>query len=146
MYTLHYDPFQELRRFAGRRNRGWRGLAGWAPRAEGGGWPLPLDVAEGEDAFAVTASVPGFKPEDIEVTIEDNVLTISARTESAEETASERYVIRERRAGAFRRALRLPENVDVDAAATAYEHGVLTISLPKAEERKAKRLTLTPAS
>ncbi len=136
MYMLHYDPFRELRRFHGHRNRGFRSLAG-ADR-----WTLPLDVVEREDGVTVTASVPGIKPEDLDVTIEDNVLTIDGKTESAEETTDERFVIRERRAGSFRRSIRLPEFVNADEAATHYEHGVLTVTLPKAEERKARKLTV----
>ena len=141
MYMLHYDPFRELRRFHGHRNRGPRGFR---PLAEADRWTLPLDVVEREDGVTVTASVPGIKPEDLEVTIEDNVLTIDGKTESTEETTDERFVIRERRSGAFRRSIRLPEFVNADEAATHYEHGVLTVTLPKAEERKARKLTVSP--
>ena len=150
MYTLLYDPFREIRRFQGRRNRGWRGFLSPEARTEGGEWPLPLDVAEWEDGVIVTASVPGFRPEDIDVTIADNVLTIGAKAESAsepaDETAGERFIIRERRSGAFQRSIRLPESVNADGAATRYEHGVLSITLPKAEEKKARRLTVTAGS
>ena len=141
MYMLHYDPFRELRRFHGLRNRG---LRGFRPLAGADRWTLPLDVVEREDGVTVTASVPGIKPEDLDVTIEDNVLTIDGKTESTEETTDERFVIRERRAGAFRRSIRLPEFVNADEAATHYEHGVLTVTLPKAEERKARKLTISP--
>lgn len=146
MYTLFYDPFRELRRFHDHRARGFRGLRHRAEPSETGGWALPLDVAEREDGVVVTASVPGFKPEDIDVTIEDNVLTINAKTESDEETAEERFIVRERRSGAFHRSIRLPESVNADEAATTYEHGVLTVSLPKAEEKKARRLTINAGS
>ena len=146
MYALFYDPFRELRRFHGHRSRGFRGLRRWAEPSETGGWPLPLDVAEREDGVVVTASVPGFKPEDIDVTIEDNVLTINAKTESDEETTDERFIVRERRSGAFHRSIRLPESVNADEAATTYEHGVLTVSLPKAEEKKARRLAINTGS
>lgn len=142
MYMLHYDPFRELRRFQGRWGRGWRGSPHLTSASEAGEWLLPLDVTEGEDGVVVTASVPGFKPEDIDVTIEDHVLTINAKTESSEQTTDERFLIRERRSGAFQRSLRLPEFVDSDGADTRYEHGVLSITLPKAEARKARRLTI----
>ena len=142
MYMLHYDPFRELRRFQGRWGRGWRGFPHLTSASEAGEWLLPLDVTEGEDGVVVTASVPGFKPEDIDVTIEDNVLTINAKTESSEQTTDERFLIRERRSGGFQRSLRLPEFVDSDGADTRYEHGVLSITLPKAEARKARRLTI----
>ena len=152
MYMLHYDPFRELRRFQGRRRRGWRGFPHLTSTGESGEWLLLLDVTEGEDGIVVTASVPGFKPEDIDVSIEDNVLTINAKSESAEETLipkgddEGRFLMRERRTGAFQRSLRLPEFVDSDGADTFYEHGVLSITLPKAEARKARKLTVNTGS
>ena len=95
----------------------------------------------------VTASVPGIKPEDLEVTLEDNVLTINGKTEFAEDTKDERFIIRERRSGAFQRSIRLPESVNADEAVTHYEHGVLSVTLPKAEEKKARRLEVgTPTA
>ena len=143
MYMLHYDPFREIRRF--QRNRGLLGVGSFGDDA--GRWQLPLDVLERDDGVVVTASVPGIKPEDLEVTIEDNVLTIHCKTEFAEDNKDERFIIRERRAGAFQRSVRLPESVNADNAITHYEHGVLSVTLPKAEEKKARRLEIgTPAA
>ena len=143
MYILHYDPFREIRRF--QRNRGLLGVGSFGDDA--GRWQLPLDVLEGNDGVVVTASVPGIKPEDLEVTIEDNVLTIHGKTEFAEDTKDEHFIIRERRAGAFQRSVRLPEYVNADEAITNYEHGVLSVTLPKAEEKKARRLEIgTPTA
>ena len=145
MYMLHYDPFREIRRFNGQRNHGLHGVGSVGDDA--GRWQLPLDVLERDDGVVVTASVPGIKPEDLEVTIEDNVLTIHGKTEFAEDTKDERFIIRERRAGAFQRSIRLPESVNADAAITNYEHGVLSVTLPKAEEKKARRLEIgTPTA
>ncbi|MCY4625511.1 MAG: Hsp20/alpha crystallin family protein [Chloroflexi bacterium] len=142
MYSLLYDPFRELRRFHGQRNRGWRGFRRWGENPGAAEWLLPLDVTEREEGVVVTASVPGFKPEDIDVTIEDNVLSIHAKAEFSEETRDERFIVRERRAGTFHRSLRLPESVDADEAATNYDLGVLTVTLPKSEEKKARKLTV----
>ena len=145
MYMLHYDPFREIRRFNGQRNCGLLGVGSFGDNA--GRWQLPLDVLEWDDGVVVTASVPGIKPEDLEVTIEDNVLTIHGKTEFAEDTKDEHFIIRERRAGAFQRSVRLPEYVNADEAITNYEHGVLSVTLPKAEEKKARRLEIgTPTA
>ena len=145
MYMLHYYPFREIRRFNGHRNRGFRGSRSFGDEA--GRWQLPLDVLERDDGVVVTASVPGIKPEDLEVTLEDNVLTINGKTEFAEDTKDERFIIRERRSGAFQRSIRLPESVNADEAVTHYEHGVLSVTLPKAEEKKARRLEVgTPTA
>ena len=144
MYMLHYDPFRELRGFHGRRGRGWRGFNQLATQAaEADRWLLPVDVVEREDGVAVTASVPGVRPEDLEVTIEDNILTIHGKSAFTEETRDERFLVRERRSGDFRRSIRVPESVNAGEAATHYEHGVLTITLPKAEEKKARKLTVS---
>ena len=145
MYMLHYDPFREIRRFNGHHNRGFRGFGSFGDEAVR--WQLPLDVLERDDGVVVTASVPGIKPEELEVTLEDNVLTIHGKTEFTEDTKDERFLIRERRSGAFQRSIRLPESVNADDAVTHYEHGVLFVTLPKAEEKKARRLEIgTPAA
>ena len=145
MYMLHYDPFREIRRFHDHRNRRSGGFGSFGDDA--GRWQLPLDVLERDDGVVVTASVPGIKPEDLEVTLEYNVLTINGKTEFAEDTKDERFIIRERRSGAFQRSIRLPESVNADEAVTHYEHGVLSVTLPKAEEKKARRLEVgTPTA
>jgi HSP20 family protein len=140
------DPFRDLRRFNAAANGQWRGFPRYAVESqEPDHWSLAVDVVEGEDALRVSASIPGIKPEDIEVTIEDDVLTIKGETDTTEEVKEEAYRLRERRTGHFYRTLRLPDTVDMDNAATAYENGVLTITLPKVEAKKAKRLTVAAA-
>ena len=101
---------------------------------------VALDVEETDDEIVVTASLPGAAPEDINVTIEDRVLSI--RTESAveEEKKADNYVVRERRNGSYHRSLRLPETVDAEKIESGYRHGVLTITLPKREDKKAQRI------
>ena len=84
--------------------------------------------------------MPGIKPKEIEVSVEDNVLTI--RAESTQETESEQagYLVRERSYGSFYRAVRLPGSGDTEKIHPVYEHGVLTITLPKTEEKKRKQI------
>ncbi len=105
----------------------------------------PLDVRETEEAIVVTASLPGVAPEDIEVTIEDRVLSIRTETAAGDETDNGNYLVRERRTGSWRRALRLPESVDAENVESGYEHGVLTITLPKREEAQARRIEVKVA-
>ncbi|MCA9973566.1 MAG: Hsp20/alpha crystallin family protein, partial [Anaerolineales bacterium] len=108
-------------------------------------WGLPLDVAETENEYTVMASIPGLNPDDIEVTLEENVLTISG--ESREETVDEgtRYHLRERRFGSFSRSLRFPVPVAGESIAANYTNGVLTLTVPKAEEVKPKRIAIKAA-
>lgn len=137
-----WDPFRDLRRIEenmDRFARGFRFSNGSAPA----GWAVPLDVVQDDDNMIVRASMPGMKPEDISVTIEDDVLSVSGETSEEHEEKKENYLMRERKIGKFRRSLRLPDTVDVDKAETTYENGVLTISFPKVEAKKAKKLTVS---
>ena len=144
MALQRWDPFRELRRMEYAVDRVWRGFGprAYATTAEAKSWGIPLDVVRNGDNIVVQGSLPGVKPEDIKVTIEDDVLTVSGTTEAEEESDDGTYLLRERRTGAFHRALRLPDSVDSDKAETTYTAGVLTITLPKIEEKKAKQLTI----
>ena len=108
------------------------------PRA----YSLALDVAENENAYVVKASVPGISPDDIEITLEKNVLTISGETRADETINSEEYRLRERRYGTFSRSLRLPVDVVSDSIEAHYENGVLNLMIPKAEEVKPKKIAV----
>lgn len=138
--------WNELRRMENDLGRFWRwGFPTVTEGEEMEGWTIPLDVVEGNDNIVVKATMPGIKPEDIEVTIDDNVLTIKGKTDVAEEHKEGEYLMRERRVGTFHRALRLPDRVDVEKAATGYEDGVLTVTFPKVEAKKAKHLKVGAA-
>ena len=134
-------PFNELRQMQDNMDRMWRRF-GTFHHEDGSGveaWAAPLDVVADGDDFVVRASLPGVAPENIQVSIEDNVLTIRGETASHFENTEGNYLMRERRSGSFHRSLRLPDTVDQDNAEPRYEHGVLTITLPKAEARKARQ-------
>ncbi len=107
-------------------------------------WGLAVDVSENDDAYVVKASVPGVNPDDIEVTLTDNVLTISGASKGDIETEGEKYHVRERRYGHFSRTLTLPTAPKADAIEAIHTNGVLTLTLPKAEETKPKRITIKP--
>ena len=105
-------------------------------------WGLALDVVEQNDAFLVKASVPGINPDDLEITFTDNTLTIKGSTKSEAESKDARYHLRERRYGSFARSITLGSRIQGDAIQANYENGVLTLTLPKAEEVKAKRIQI----
>ena len=134
-------PFNELRQMQDNMDRMWRRFGSFN-HEDGSGmeaWAAPLDVVADGDDFVVRASLPGVSPENIQVSIEDNVLTIRGETASQFENTEGNYLMRERRSGSFHRSLRLPDTVDQDKAAPRFEHGVLTITLPKAEAKRAKQ-------
>jgi HSP20 family protein len=108
-------------------------------------WSLALDVAENDEEYTIQASLPGINPEDLDISIESNVLTIKGEYKQEEEQEGLRYHMRERRYGSFCRSLSLPNTVNTEAVDAKYEAGVLTLSLPKAEEAKPQRIEVKTA-
>jgi len=104
------------------------------------GWLPALDAHEDKESFTVQVELPGFKREDIQVSLQDGVLTISGERKE-EKVSKETEVHRqERYYGKFARALTLPTAVAADKVKAAYKDGVLTVTLPKAEEAKPKQI------
>jgi HSP20 family protein len=114
---------------------------------ESGSWQrLPLDVSESDQAYTVRASIPGVSPEEMEISVQNNVLTIRGETKSEEERQGDRWHLRERRTGQFQRTITLPNNVDANQVGAIYENGVLTLNLPKTEEAKPRRINVQQGS
>ncbi|NMC11970.1 MAG: Hsp20/alpha crystallin family protein [Chloroflexi bacterium] len=103
-------------------------------------WDLALDVVENKDEFVVKASLPGVKPENVDITYTENTLTIKGETKEETEKKDARYHLRERRYGTFSRTITLPRGVKADSIEATYDAGVLTLRLPKSEEIKPKRI------
>ena len=118
-------------------NSFFRGLD--RPFSEHKVWPA-IDVADEEYAVVVRAEVPGCKAEDIDISVYGNTLTISGEKKQSEEKKEKGYYHVESSYGSFRRELTLPTDVDADKVDAAYKHGVLTITLPKAEKSKAVKI------
>ena len=106
-------------------------------------YTLPLDVIETVEGFTVKASLPGVQPENFEVTLNDNVLTIKAEITSEQETEEARYHLRERRFGRFERSITLPIPVKAESITADYDAGILTVNVPKAEEVKPKKIAVS---
>jgi HSP20 family protein len=103
---------------------------------------LPLDVSENENEFVVKASLPGVKPEDVQITVHGDTLTIQGETRADDEKKGDRWHLRERRFGQFQRSLSLATPVDSDRAQAQFEHGVLTLTLPKSEQAKPRQIKI----
>ena len=108
-------------------------------------WGLPLDVVEDENAFIVKASLPGIKPEDLDITYSKGMLTIKGEIKDEGETTKGQYHLRERRYGTFSRSLALPTTINAENIQADYNDGILTLKLPKAEEVKPKRIAISAA-
>jgi HSP20 family protein len=114
-----------------------RGIAGDLEQGS-----MEIDVLERNDAYVIRASLPGVKPEDISVTMERGMLTLRGEARQEQEQGEGRYHRRERRFSSYARSISLPSEVNADACDASYEHGVLTITLPKAEQAKAKQIAV----
>jgi HSP20 family protein len=101
-----------------------------------------VDVYEEGDSLVVEAQLPGMRPEDLDVSVENSVLTISGRTEAEEERKERNYLLREKRGGRFTRSLQLPPTYTPDPSEATFEHGVLRLVFPKAESAKPRRIRI----
>ena len=108
---------------------------------------LSLDVHEDADAYTVRASLPGIKPEDVQVQVMGDTITIRGEThEEHEQKSGERALLRERHAGSFSRTVTLPMPIDGEHAEASFENGVLTLSLPKEPQARPRRIQVRGTS
>lgn len=140
MKLIQWDPFRELAEF--------HGTLGWpcspreaAPRA----WSPAVDILEKGDDLVIRAELPGVDRDAIDVHVEDGTLVLRGEREREEEVRDEQAYRLERAYGGFVRSFRLPETVDAAKIRATYKDGVLEITLPKAEERKPKRIAIKAA-
>ena len=110
--------------------------------ASAGAWAPALDVEETEDAFVLHLELAGISPDEVDVNLEDGVLSVTGERKFYEEKESDGFKRIERRFGRFHRALRLPGRVDVESIDATYRDGILTINVPKAPEAKPRRITV----
>jgi HSP20 family protein len=140
-----WDPFQDMLTLREAMNQlleesfvrpvpGRSGQAGFAPA---------LDLSETRDGYLVEAAVPGLKPENLEITVENNVLTIKGETRNENEDKQRNYHRVERRFGSFQRTIALPTTVKTDAIQASLENGVLRLEIPKAEEVKPRKISVS---
>lgn len=144
MNIVRWNPRREMLRMQQDMDRMMDSL--FQTNAGTSGFDLALDVAETENAYEVSATVPGVKVEDIDITLDRNVLTIQGESHAEQTQEGQRYHIRERRYGSFARSVRLPEGIKGDEISADYDNGVLKIHIPKAEETKPKRIEVSGSS
>ncbi|HET7249135.1 MAG TPA: Hsp20/alpha crystallin family protein [Gemmatimonadales bacterium] len=118
----------------------------WAyPVSATAAWVPPVDVLEQADAIRIMAELPGVKPEDVKISVEGNVLTLHGMKQQVAEERTERVHRYERTYGAFERSFTLPATVDTQHINANYDNGVLTITLPKAEQAKPRQIAVQVA-
>lgn len=106
---------------------------------------IPLDVADQDNQYVVHATLPGIRPDDVQITVHGNTLSIRGEQSGSEERRDQNWIMRERRGASFYRAITLPTAVNPDLARAAYENGVLTLTLPKLEQARATKIKITGA-
>lgn len=139
-----WDEFFTLRRTMERlfdddaRPRFWRAtLAGAEPA---------LDITTNQDELIVKASLAGWKPDDVEITLTGSTLTISGEQKQDERREADSWILNEIRRGSFSRTLELPEGLVGERATASFEHGLLTLRIPKAEEIKPRQIRISAAT
>lgn len=151
MSITRWDPFRDMLSLREAMNQlleesyirpGTTGAAG----VRGGAQALALDVNEGADAYTVKASLPGMRPEDIQVTVMGDTLTIRAETSGEQERNTDGYLLKERHSGVVQRSVTLPGPIESDGVEAGYEHGVLTLTLPKSRASMPRRIQVQASS
>lgn len=142
MAIERWQPFNELMSLRQAMDRLFEDSFVRVPRLwpASGTWELPIDMHQTANDLVVKASLPGFKPEEVDISITDGTINIKGEHKEEQEVKEENYFYKERRYGTFSRSLPIPVKVKSDKAEAVFEDGVLTLTLPKAEEVKPKQI------
>jgi HSP20 family protein len=147
MALIRWEPVRELNTIQHEMNRLFNTF--FESPTHGNGttalrrWVPAMDVVETDEDFVLRADLPGLSESDVNVELEDNVLTISGERKAEREERKEGYYRVERASGTFSRSLTLPDGVDPDAVRASFDKGVLEVRVPKPEERKPRKVAIS---
>ena len=127
--VVRWDPFEDFRAMQRVMDRAWSG--GGAEPSDLSPVPLSVDVFEKDGQLVLKAAVPGAKPEDVKIDLQDDVVTLSSETKSEQDVKDGDWHRREVRYGRASRSFRLPPDVDKEQAKASFENGMLTLTFPK---------------
>jgi len=149
MALIRWEPVRELQTMQTEMNRLFNTFFD-APASGNGGqaavarrWLPAMDVVETEDHFVLRADLPGLSQGDVNIELEDNVLTVSGERKAEHERNGEGYYRVERSSGAFSRSLTLPDGVDAEGIQASFDRGVLEIRIPKPEQHKPRKVQIS---
>ena len=144
MALVRWEPVRELTSLQSEMNRLFNTFFDTPTAGNGGArrWVPAMDLVETDDHFVLKADLPGLSEDDVNIEVEDNVLTVSGERKSEHEDKREGYVRVERSYGSFRRSLTLPEGVDPEAVSASFDKGVLEVRIPKPEQRKPRKIEI----
>ena len=135
-----WEPFAELGEFRARFDRMFEEWLDGRERA----WMPPIDVVREDGHLVVRADLPGMKPEEVKIEVENDILTVTGEHRESTEKKDHDYVRRERRYGSFRRSMPLPAGVDAKKIEAKTHDGVVEVTIPLPEEAKKETVTITP--
>jgi HSP20 family protein len=147
MALIRWEPAREINSLQQEMNRLFSSFfdtTSATPAAGTGArrWIPAMDLVETEDHFVLRADLPGVAEGDVDLSLEDRVLTVSGERKAEHEERGEGFYRLERAAGSFSRSLTLPEGVDGDAISAHFDKGVLEVRIPKPEERKPRKVAI----
>jgi HSP20 family protein len=147
---VRWEPLRELSSLQNEMNRLFNTVFDAPSGGAGNGgtlrrWVPAMDLLETADHFVLRADLPGMTQEDVNIELEDSTLTVSGERKSEHEERQEGFYRVERAFGSFSRSLTLPQGVDGDAVTASFDNGVLEIRIPKPEERKPRRISISGA-
>jgi HSP20 family protein len=139
--VVRFDPFRDITSLRDDMNRLFARTLGDSP-AGGNTWSPALDIFDTPDAIVLKAELPGMSADDIEIQVDDNVLTISGERRFEERVEEGRYYRVERAYGRFQRSVTLPQSVQAEEISANVDNGVLEVRVPKAEEAKPRKIAV----
>jgi HSP20 family protein len=148
MALIRWEPVRELNTIQNEMNRLFNTFFE-SPSSQGGSpaqsrrWLPAMDLVERGDEFVLRADLPGVPENEVNIELEDNVLTISGERKSEHEERTDGYYRLERASGSFSRSLTLPDGVDPEKVQASFDNGVLEVRIPKPEQRKPRKVTIS---
>jgi HSP20 family protein len=149
MAIVRWEPLREFSTLQNEMNRLFNTVFDTPAPAGNGGlrrWLPAMDLVESGDHFVLRADLPGLSEEDVNIEVEDRVLTISGERKAEHQADKDGFHRIERAFGGFSRSLTLPEGIDADAVQASFDRGVLEVRIPKPEERKPRKISIGAGS
>lgn len=137
-----WEPFAELGELRGQLDRVFGDLAGGGARS----WAPAVDVVRDNGNLVIRADVPGIKPEDVKIEVEDDILTVSGEHEEKKEDKDKHFLRRERRYGSFSRSMALPAGVEANKIKAKTHDGVVEVTIPLPKEPEKQKVQITPTA
>jgi HSP20 family protein len=146
MNLMRWDPYREVSTLQDRLNRAFGGRTEREDEVTLAAWAPPVDIAEEKDRILITAELPGFKENEIEIQTENGMLTLRGERRFEKESDGKSFHRVERSYGQFVRSFSLPNNVDRERIKASFRNGLLEVELPKREDAKPKTIKITVGS